>query len=105
MTNTVEKTENFDAAEARINPATGRPAGAAPGTLLLAATCPPLPGAVLLPPVLPAMSEEFATTPGSEALVPLVLTVPALFIALLAPFAGAIIDKLGRKRVLIVALF
>ena len=74
------------------------------GTLLLAGSCLPVLGAVLLSPLLPSMTKDFASTPGSAALVPLVLTVPALFIAILSPFAGAIIDKLGRKRVLIVAL-
>lgn len=90
--------------DARVNPRTGRSADALQGALLIAGSCLPVLGAVLLAPVLPAMSKEFASTPGSEALVPLVLTVPALFIALLAPFAGIIVDKLGRKRVLIVAL-
>jgi len=37
--------------------------------------------------------------------VPLILTIPALFIAILSPFAGAIADKVGRKRILIIALF
>jgi MFS family permease len=91
--------------EARINPKTGKPAGPLQGGLLLAGSCLPVLGAVLLAPDLPTMSRVFAAVPGANALVPLVLTVPALFIALLAPFAGAIVDKLGRKRVLIVALF
>ncbi|MFT4212899.1 MAG: MFS transporter [Microbacterium sp.] len=90
--------------DARVNPRTGRPAGFAELALLLAGSCLSVLGAVLLAPVLPAMSEEFADVPGAEALVPLTLTLPALFIALLAPVAGRLVDKLGRKRVLIVAL-
>jgi MFS family permease len=90
--------------EAAINPKTGRPATALQGTLLLIGSCLPVLGAVLLAPILPIMTKEFASTPGSAALVPLVLTIPALMIAILAPFAGAIVDKFGRKRVLIVAL-
>jgi len=35
----------------------------------------------------------------------LILTVPALFIAILAPFAGQVIDRFGRKKLLIVSLF
>lgn len=90
--------------DARVNPRTGKPATAAQGVLLLIASCIPILGAVLLAPVLPAMAVEFADVPGADVLVPIVLTVPALFIAILAPFAGAIVDKLGRKRTLIISL-
>ncbi|MFI6810218.1 MFS transporter [Streptomyces luteogriseus] len=72
-------------------------------TLLMAGSCLPILGAVLIAPVLPKMQDHFASTPGAEALVPLALTVPALSLALLAPFAGVIVDRVGRKRLLIVA--
>ncbi|WP_128437404.1 MFS transporter [Streptomyces cyaneus] len=71
-------------------------------TLLMAGSCLPILGAVLIAPVLPKMQDHFASTPGAKALVPLALTVPALSLALLAPFAGVIVDRLGRKRLLIV---
>jgi MFS family permease len=91
--------------EAVINPKTGKPAGSLQGILLLIGSCLPILGAVLLAPILPTLSVVFKNSPGSTALVPLILTIPALFIAILAPFAGAIVDKVGRKRVLIIALF
>jgi MFS family permease len=72
-------------------------------TALMAGSCLPVLGAVLIAPVLPRMQEHFASTPGAKALVPLALTVPALALALLAPFAGVILDRLGRKRLLLVA--
>ncbi|MGW0842727.1 MFS transporter [Streptomyces sp. NPDC002787] len=72
-------------------------------TLLMAGSCLPILGAVLIAPVLPKMEEHFASTAGVKALVPLALTVPALSLALLAPFAGVIVDRLGRRRLLIVA--
>ncbi|WP_330347395.1 MFS transporter [Streptomyces sp. NBC_00582] len=72
-------------------------------TLLMAGSCLPILGAVLIAPVLPKMQDHFASVPGAEALVPLALTVPALSLALLAPFAGVLVDRLGRKRLLIVA--
>ncbi|MEU1519523.1 MFS transporter [Streptomyces sp. NPDC005811] len=72
-------------------------------TLLMAGSCLPILGAVLIAPVLPKMQDHFASVPGAEALVPLALTVPALALALLAPFAGVIVDRLGRKRLLVVA--
>ncbi len=91
--------------EAVINPKTGRAAGPLQGILLLIGSCLPVLGAVLLAPILPTLSKVFASSPGSAALVPLILTVPALFIAVLSPFVGTIVDKIGRKRVLIIALF
>ncbi|MER5215476.1 MFS transporter [Streptomyces sp. NPDC002838] len=72
-------------------------------TLLMAGSCLPILGAVLIAPVLPKMQDHFASVPGAKALVPLALTIPALALALLAPFAGVIVDRLGRKRLLIVA--
>lgn len=72
-------------------------------TTLMAGSCLPILGAVLIAPVLPRMQDYFESTPGAKALVPLALTVPALSLALLAPFAGVIVDRLGRKRLLIVA--
>src|SRR5688500_11187933 len=61
-------------------------------------------GAVLLAPVLPAIEDAFAGTPGVEALTPIVLTAPALVIGLTAMIAGRIVDRVGRKRLLVVAL-
>lgn len=84
--------------------ASTRRAGSAQGVLLVLMSCLAVLGAVLLSPVLPAMQEAFATTPGVTVLVPVTLTIPALMIALLAPFAGSIVDRLGRKRLLVGAL-
>jgi hypothetical protein len=67
-----------------------RQAGLAQSLLLLLGSCLPVLGAVLLAPVLPRMQVHFADVPGSAVLVPVVLTLPALMIALLAPFAGLI---------------
>ncbi|MDX3520486.1 MFS transporter [Streptomyces scabiei] len=70
-------------------------------TLLMAGACLPILGAVLIAPVLPKMHDHFAHVPGVDALVPMALTIPALSLALLAPFAGVVVDRLGRKRLLI----
>ncbi|PKT72278.1 MFS transporter [Streptomyces populi] len=84
---------------------TGDPAvrGRLPAVLLMAGSCLPILGAVLIAPVLPRMQDHFSHIAGSEALVPLVLTVPALSLAALAPFAGVLVDRLGRKRLLVAA--
>jgi MFS family permease len=83
--------------------ATSGPAHLLRVSLLMAGSCLPILGAVLIAPVLPRMQDYFESAPGAKALVPLALTVPALSLALLAPFAGVIVDRLGRKRLLIVA--
>lgn len=80
---------------------TERQAGLPQALLLLLGSCLPVLGAVLLAPVLPRMQEHFADTPAAQVLVPVSLTVPALMIALLAPFAGVIADRLGRKPLLL----
>ncbi|BDZ44240.1 MFS transporter [Naasia aerilata] len=80
-------------------------AGVGQGILLLAGSCMPVLGSVLITPVLPQLSQAFADVPGSEVLVPMVVAIPALMIAIFAPFAGQIVDRVGRKLLLIIAMF
>ncbi len=83
-----------------------RPSGAAHRmrvTLLMAGSCLPILGAVLIAPVLPSMQDHFEHSAGASVLVPLVLTVPALALAVLAPVAGAVVDRFGRRRLLLAA--
>ncbi len=82
----------------------GRQPGLTQSLLLLLGSCLPVLGAVLLAPVLPRMQAHFADVAGSAVLVPIVLTLPALMIALLAPFAGVIADRLGRKPLLLASM-
>ncbi|PAX55203.1 MFS transporter [Brunnivagina elsteri] len=72
-------------------------------TLLVISTLTVMSGATIAP-SLPAMREYFNNFPNADYLVRLALTLPALFIALGAPLVGIIIDKLGRKPLLIIAL-
>ncbi len=90
--------------EVAVNPATGRPAGLPQALVLLLSSCLAVLGAVLLAPVLPSIQRAFADTPGVEALTPIVLTAPALVIGLTALIAGRIVDRVGRKRLLVGAL-
>lgn len=87
-----------------INPSTGRPANATQGILLLAGSCMPALGTVLVSPILPTVSKEFASTPGVSVLVPLLVTIPALMAAVVSPFAGNLVDRLGRRPLLIISL-
>ena len=52
--------------------------------------------------ILPLLSEEFG---ASAAQVSTIITVSTLAVALTAPFTGAVADVLGRKRVIVVAMF
>lgn len=72
-------------------------------TLLLGSTLTVMAGAIVAP-ALPQISREFAHVPNAELLSKLVLTIPALFMAILAPIAGYFIDKSGRKMVLLISL-
>jgi MFS family permease len=96
--------ESAPSAQTAVHPVTGKPAGRVEAVILLLSSCLAVLGAVLLAPVLPSIQQAFASTPGVEALTPIVLTAPALMIGLTAPFAGRIVDRLGRKRLLVGAL-
>ncbi|AIY14982.1 MFS transporter [Cellulophaga baltica] len=72
-------------------------------TLLLASMLTMLANAIIAP-SLPSISSAFNTVENVEALTKLMLTLPALTIAIIAPFAGRIIDKQGRIKVLIISL-
>src|SRR5215218_9535245 len=80
---------------------TKRTAGTAQALPLLFASCMSVLGAVLLTPVIPQLLEAF----GGSPLVLLILSAPALMIAIFAPFAGQIADRVGRKNLLIAAMF
>jgi MFS family permease len=87
-----------------VEKTSNRRAGAWQATLLLAGSCMPVMGSVLITPVLPQLSQEFGDQPGSDVLVPMIVAIPALMIAIFAPFAGQLIDRVGRKNLLIVAM-
>lgn len=74
------------------------------GLLLLLGSCLPILGGVLIAPVLPRIAAHFAGGANVALLVPIVLTLPALMIALFSPFAGWVADRLGRKRLLVMAM-
>lgn len=81
-----------------------RQAGTAQGIVLVMAAIMPIMAITSLVPVLPLLLREFAAVPGSEALVPIALTVPALCVALFSPLAGWLSDRAGRKRLLVATL-
>lgn len=59
---------------------------------------------ITISPALPQMAKTYAAIENAEFLVKLVLTLPALMIALFSPIAGRLIDKYGRLKILWIAL-
>ncbi|MBK5279782.1 MAG: MFS transporter [Bacteroidia bacterium] len=55
---------------------------------------------ITISPALPQMAMAFADVENAELIVKLVLTIPALFIAIFSPITGRLIDKHGRLRIL-----
>ena len=72
-------------------------------TILLGGTLTVLAVATISP-ALPEMSRFFKDVPNADFLVRLVLTIPGLSIAISAPFIGLLLDRWGRKPVLILSV-
>jgi MFS family permease len=74
-------------------------------TLLLASSLTVMSGATVSP-SLPAMRQQFESTISDldfrTTLVKLVITLPALFVVIGSPIAGLIIDRFGRKSLLLI---
>lgn len=73
------------------------------GTLLAVSSLTVMAGATISS-SLPAIQAHFADVPAVDVLARLVLTLPALFIALCAPLAGVLVDRWGRKPLLVVCV-
>jgi MFS family permease len=75
-------------------------------TLLLASSLTVMAGATVSP-SLPAMRQQFENSISDPdlrtTLVKLIITLPALFIAIGSPIAGLIVDRFGRKPLLLIA--
>lgn len=55
-------------------------------------------------PALPGMAKQFSHIHGADLLVKLSLTVTSLFIGLVSPFTGMILDRFGRLQTLYISL-
>lgn len=88
--NAISKMENVTAAAVPVPP--GR---AAQATLVLVGSLVVMATAVVAP-ALPAIEAHFAGDPGAAYLVRLIVTLPALVIAVAAPLAGYVLDRVER---------
>ncbi len=74
------------------------------GAVLMLGSSLTIMGSVMVAPILPKLFAEFGPVePKADLLVPLAITGPALTIALFAPLAGWLADRVGRKALLVAA--
>lgn len=59
---------------------------------------------ITISPALPQMAKEFSGVENAAFLVKLVLTIPALMIAIFSPITGRLIDRYGRLKILWMSL-
>lgn len=71
--------------------------------LMLAATLTIMSNSTITP-ALPGLQARFADDPNAEVLTRLLITAPSLVVAIIAPFAGALTDRLGRRLPLFLGL-
>ena len=73
-------------------------------TLVIAAFLPII-AIVAMGPAVPTMIDHFASDPDARGAVPAMIGAPGLAMAVLAPFAGLLVDRFGRRRLLLVCTF
>jgi MFS family permease len=81
-----------------------RQGGLAQGIALMALVNMPSLALAALVPGLPQLFRQFSSVPHFELLVPMIITVPSLCVALTSGLAGVVADRLGRRKLLLVAL-
>ena len=58
---------------------------------------------ITITPILPKMQAHFANVPQVDVLVQLIYALPALLSLLMAPYAGLISDRIGRREIVIIS--
>lgn len=72
------------------------------GVTIVIAAFLPIIAIVAMGPAVPAMIQHFANDPEARAKVPAMIGAPGLAMALLAPFAGLLVDRFGRRPMLLI---
>lgn len=79
-------------------------AGTVEGIVLILPSFLAIMGAIVLVPILPQMTREYAGTPHLPFLIQTILTIPSLVVVFCSPIAGILGDRYGRKRLLLGAM-
>lgn len=79
-----------------------RKAGIPQGLIIAGVSILPMMAVVTLMPVIPTLMKHFKDVPYIATLAPFVISAPGLCVALFAPYAGTLIDKIGRRNLLII---
>jgi len=85
--------------------ATARKPGLPQGLTVIIAGFLPILAIVSMFPAVPAMIDHFAGDPDARWKVPAMVSAPGLSIAIVALFAGVLVDRFGRRRLLLVSAF
>ncbi|MFL9840450.1 MFS transporter [Sphingomonas sp. ST-64] len=73
------------------------------GIVVILAGFLPMIAIVAMGPAVPTLIAHFANDPDARAQVPALIGAPGLTMAILAPFSGLLVDRFGRRRLLLVA--
>ena len=84
---------------------TERVAGVRQGITVVTAAFLPILAIISMFPAVPAMIQHFSADPSASVKVPSMVSAPGLTIAIVALFAGILVDRFGRRRLLLVATF
>ncbi|UAJ11094.1 MFS transporter [Polymorphobacter megasporae] len=82
-----------------------RQPGIAQGMTVIAAGFLPILAIVTLFPAVPSIIDHFAADPEASWKVPAMVSAPGLAIAAIAPFAGILVDRFGRRKLLLFSTF
>lgn len=77
-------------------------AGIPQGIIIAGISILPMMAVITLMPVIPTIRNNFSDIPNIDILAPLVISAPGLCVALFAPYAGYLVDKMGRRKLLLI---
>jgi MFS family permease len=72
------------------------------GVTIVIAAFLPIIAIVAMGPAVPTMIQHFASDPEARAKIPAMIGAPGLTMAFLAPFAGLLVDRFGRRPILLI---
>jgi MFS family permease len=89
----------------QVKPQPTRVAGVSQGVTVVIAAFLPILAIISMFPAVPAMIQHFSADPAARIKVPSMVTAPGLTIAIVALFMGMLVDRFGRRRLLLVSTF